>query len=170
MDKLITFVILALSFNAVFMIQAQVYAQNVTVTDDRDDIVTSITALIVAIGTLVGTIGSIIGVVVVFIKNKQTKEIATQIGVGMSTFGQKTVENTDRIRNLTRASVELSPEEARKFLAGKRQDIDQLTESVKRGTEQLKTIEENLPKPTMEKIKMVKNGLPQESFDTRPEA
>lgn len=180
MDKLIIFVILALSFNAAFIVQG--YAQNVTTNttvptgqeveevkeDTTEAVVNSYTALITAIGTLVGTIGSIIGVAVVFIRNKQTKAIAEQVGLGMVTFGQKTVENTDRIRNLTRAGYELSPEEAKTFLVQHKQGADQLTESVKKGTEQLEIIKENLPQTTTTKINALGKTLPTESFETKP--
>jgi UPF0716 family protein affecting phage T7 exclusion len=175
MDKLIVFVILALSFNGAFMLQ--VFAQNVTIPeqevkevkeDSAEAVVNSYTALITAVGTLVGTIGSIIGVAVVFIRNKQTKAIAEQVGLGMVTFGQKTVENTDRIRNLTRAGYELSPEEAKTFLKQNQQGADQLTESVRKGTEQLQIIKENLPQPTAQKIETLKKTLPHEGFNTEP--
>lgn len=52
------------------------------------------TALITSIGTLVGTIGSIIGVIAVFIRDTRTKALGQQVEVGMVTFRQKTVENT----------------------------------------------------------------------------
>jgi hypothetical protein len=171
MDKLIVFVITALSLNAVMMVQA--YAQNITVVPttvpiNPDATVESYTALIVAIGTMVGTVGSIIGVVAVFIRNKKTREEAQQIGLGMVTFGQKTVENTDRIRNLIKAGYYMSPEEAKKFLEENKMKADQLTESVNVGTEQLEVIKDNMPGSTTAKISAWRKTLPHESFDTKP--
>ena len=58
MDKLIVCVIMALSLNAAITVQA--YAQNTTIdgNDNGNDVVSSYTAFITAIGTLVGTIGA----------------------------------------------------------------------------------------------------------------
>jgi hypothetical protein len=98
--------------------------------DNGNGVVDTYTAFITTIGTLVGTIGSIIGVVVVFIRDTRTKALAQQVGLGMVTFGQKTVENTDRIRNLAKVVYELSPEEAKEFLEQNRMKVEQLTESV----------------------------------------
>lgn len=173
MDKLIIFVIMALSLNAAMMIQA--YAQNAPNAtgpepSDGNDVVEALTALIVAVGTMVGTIGSIIGVVAVFIRDNRTKALTQQVGLGMVTFGQKTVENTDRIRNLARVAYELSPEEAKKFLEQNKMKVEQLAESVNRGTEQLEVIKDNLPGDTTTKISAWRKTLPHEPFDTRPGA
>lgn len=163
---------MALSFNAMFMIQA--FAQNVTVPAPTEDegavVIESYTAFIVAIGTLVGTIGSIIGVIAVFIRNAQTKALTQQVGLGMETFGQKTIENTDRIRKLAKAGYELSPEEAKKFLQDNKMTVDNLTESVVKGVEQLEVIKDNLPGDTTKKISAWKKTLPSESFETKPVA
>jgi hypothetical protein len=167
MDKLIVCVIMALSLNAAMTVQA--YAQNATI-DGNVNVVSAYTAFITAIGTLVGTIGSIIGVAVVFIRDTRTKALAQQVGLGMVTFGQKTVENTDRIRNLTKAAYELSPEEAKTFLEQNRMKVEQLTESVNKGTQQLEVIKDNLPGDTTAKISAWRITLPHEPFDTRPGA
>lgn len=170
MDKLIVCVIMALSLNAVITVQA--YAQNTTLdgNDNGNDVVSTYTAFITAIGTLVGTIGSIIGVAVVFIRDTRTKALAQQVGLGMVTFGQKTVENTDRIRNLTKVAYEHLPGEAQTFLNQNRMKVEQLTESVNKGSAQLDVIKDNLPGDTTAKISAWKNTLPHESFDTRPGA
>jgi hypothetical protein len=160
---------MVLSFNAIFMIQA--YAQNTTIPVPADEgavVIESYTALIVAIGTMVGTIGSIIGVIAVFIRNTQTKALAQQVGLGMETFGQKTIENTDRIRKLAKAGYELSPEEGKKFLKDHKVDAEHLTESVKKGVEQLEVIKDNIPGDTTKKIASWKKTLPTETFDTKP--
>ena len=164
------FVIMALSLNAIITVQA--YAQNETLggNDNGNDVVSTYTAFITAIGTLVGTIGSIIGVAVVFIRDTRTKALAQQVGLGMVTFGQKTVENTDRIRNLTKVTYENLPGEAKTFLEQNRMKVEQLTESVNRGSEQLEVIKDNLPGDTTAKISAWRNTLPRESFDTRPGA
>ena len=125
------------------------------------------TALITSIGTLVGTIGSIIGVIAVFIRDTRTKALAQQVGVGMVTFGQKTVENTDRIRNLTRATYQFSPE-VRKFLEDNRLKVEQLAESVNIGNDQLDFIKDNIPGDTTAKIRKLQKDLPTESYETRP--
>jgi hypothetical protein len=170
MDKLIVFVIMALSLNAAVTVQA--YAQNVTSdgNDNGNDVVSSYTAFVTAIGTLVGTIGSIIGVAVVFIRDTRTKALAQQVGLGMVTFGQKSVENTDRIRNLAKVAYELSPEEAKTFLEENRMKVEQLTESVNKGSAQLEVIKDNLPGDTTAKISAWQKTLPHEQFDTRPGA
>jgi hypothetical protein len=170
MDKLIVCVIIALSLNAAITVQA--YAQNATIdrNDDGSDIVSTYTAFITAIGTLVGTIGSIIGVALVFIRDTRTKALAQQVGLGMVTFGQKTVENTDRIKNLTKAAYDQLPEEAKTFLEENRMKVEHLTESVNRGSEQLEVIKDNLPGDTTAKISAWRKTLPHEPFDTRPGA
>jgi hypothetical protein len=170
MDKLIVCVIMALSLNAAITVQA--YAQNATIdgNDNGNDVVNTYTAFITAIGTLVGTIGSIIGVAVVFIRDTRTKALAQQVGLGMVTFGQKTVENTDRIRNLTKAAYEQLPEEAKTFLEQNNMKVEHLTESVNRGSAQLEVIKDNLPGDTTAKISAWRKTLPHESFDTRPGA
>lgn len=173
MDKLIALIIIVLSFSAILNLQA--FAQNVTFTepvateeDTADAMAASITALITSAGTLIGTIGSIIGVIIVFIRDGRTKQLAQQIGVGMVTFGQKTNEANDRIYKLTKAGYTMSPEEAKKFLADNKMKVDQLAESVNKGNEQLQVIKDNLPGDTTAKISKVQKGLPTESFDTRP--
>jgi hypothetical protein len=178
MDKLIMFVIVALSLNAALMVQA--YATTTVlntsgpapsdVNDNGSDVVSTYTAFVTAIGTLVGTIGSIIGVAVVFIRDTKTKALAQQVGLGMVTFGQKTVENTDRIRNLAKVAYDLSPEEAKQFLEQNRMKMEQLTESVNRGSEQLEVIKDNMPGDTTAKISAWRKTLPHEPFDTRPGA
>ena len=163
------FVIIALSLNGVMTVQA--YAQNTTSdrNDNGNDVVSTYTAFITAIGTLVGTIGSIIGVVVVFIRGTRTKAMAQQVGLGMVTFGQKTVENTERIRNLTKAAYEHLPQ-AKTFLEENRMKVEQLTESVIKGSAQLDVIKDNLPGDTTAKISAWKMTLPHETYDTRPGA
>ena len=161
---------MALSLNALITVQA--YAQNATLdgSDNGNDVVSTYTAFITAIGTLVGTIGSIIGVAVVFIRDTRTKALAQQVGLGMVTFGQKSVENTDRIRNLTKVAYEVLPVEAKTFLEQNRMKVEQLTESVNRGSEQLEVIKDNLPGDTTAKISAWRRTLPHEPFDTRPGA
>ena len=160
---------MALSLNGVITVQA--YAQNATIdrNGNENDIVSTYMAFITAIGTLVGTIGSIIGVVVVFIRDTRTKALAQQVGLGMVTFGQKTVENTDRIRNLTKAAYEHLPQ-AKTFLEENRMKVEQLTESVNKGSEQLEVIKDNLPGDTTAKISAWKITLPRKTYDTRPDA
>ena len=178
MDKLIVFVIVALSLNAALVVQAYATTTVLNVTgpaptdgnDNGSDVVSTYTAFVTAIGTLVGTIGSIIGVAVVFIRDTRTKALAQQVGLGMVTFGQKTVENTDRIRNLAKVAYELSPEESKKFLEQNRMKVEQLTESVNRGSEQLEVIKDNIPGDTTAKISAWRKTLPHEPFDTRPGA
>jgi hypothetical protein len=172
MDRLVVFVIMALSFNAVFMIQA--YAQNITAPETENEnenevvVIEAYTGFFVAIGTMVGTIGSILGVVAVFIKNKNTRDLAQQVGWGMSIFGQKSVENVDRIRSLVKAAYELGPEEGRNFLQERRVDAQHLTESIMKGNAQLDYIMNNLPGNTTKKINIWKEKLPTESFETKP--
>jgi hypothetical protein len=175
MDKLIIFVIMLLSLSAAMWVQAQVYAQNQSATIipavvpvNPEATANAYTALITSIGTLVGTIGSIIGVIAVFIRDTRTKALAQQVGVGMVTFGQKTVENTDRIRNLTRATYQLSPDEVKKFLEDNRLKVEQLAESVNIGNDQLDFIKDNIPGDTTAKIRKLQKDLPTESYETRP--
>jgi hypothetical protein len=80
------------------------------------------------------------------------------------------VENADRIRNLAKVAYELSPEEAKTFLEENRMKVEQLTESVNKGSAQLEVIKDNLPGDTTAKISAWRNTLPHESFDTRPGA
>jgi hypothetical protein len=175
MDKLIILVIMVLSLSAAMWVQAQVYAQNQSATIipavvpvNPEATADAYTALITSIGTLVGTIGSIIGVIAVFIRDTRTKALAQQVGVGMVTFGQKTVENTDRIRNLTRATYQFSPDEVKKFLEDNRLKVEQLAESVNIGNDQLDFIKDNIPGDTTAKIRKLQKDLPTESYETRP--
>ncbi len=171
METLTKLVIMAICFMALFNISA--YAQNVTVvqpnsTEDVNEIVGSYLGLLGQIATAIGTIGTIIGVVAVWIKDKRTREVATQIGAGMSTFGQKTVEVLDKNRLLAHAFYNLSPEEAKKFLAENKADAGSLAESVKYGNEQLQTIEDQIGGKTITNIRAIKRTLPKEPFETRP--
>jgi hypothetical protein len=175
MDKLIIFVIMLLSLSAAMWVQAQVYAQNQSATIipavvpvNPEATANAYTVLITSIGTLVGTIGSIIGVIAVFIRDTRTKALAQQVGVGMVTFGQKTVENTDRIRNLTRATYQFSSDEVKKFLEDNRLKVEQLAESVNIGNDQLDFIKDNIPGDTTAKIRKLQKDLPTESYETRP--
>jgi hypothetical protein len=175
MDKLIIFVIMVLSLSAAMWVQAQVYAQNQSATIipavvpvNPEATADAYTALITSIGTLVGTIGSIIGVIAVFIRDTRTKALAQHVGLGMVTFGQKTVENTDRIRNLTRATYQLSPDEVKGFLEDNRLKVEQLAESVNKGNDQLQFIKDIIPGDTTAKIRKLQKTLPTESFETRP--
>lgn len=134
----------------------------------QQEIIDSYLGLIGGIATAIGTIGSIIGVIAVWIKDKRTKEIATQVGVGMSTFGQKTVEILDKNKALAQAVYNMAPEEGKKLLKDKKADVDSLTESVRYGNEQLKTIEEQIGGKTINNIRAIKRTLPKEPYETRP--
>lgn len=166
MDKLTALVIIAISFMALYNVSA--WAQNVTVVQPTgQQIVESYTGLIGGIATAIGTIGSIIGVIVVFIKDRRTREIGTQIGVGMSTFGQKTGEILDKNAKLAEAFYKMAPEDVKKFLIEHKADATSLSESVRANNEQLKTIEEQIGGKEITQIRTIKRALPHESFDTR---
>ena len=82
------------------------------------------------------------------------------------THGQE-LENILKISR--KAAYDHLPQ-AKTFLEENRMKVEQLTESVNKGSEQLEVIKDNLPGDTTAKISAWKITLPRKTYDTRPDA
>ena len=111
----------------------------------------SLTELIVASGALLATVGGVITAVVALIKSKHAGaeshkaiQISDSIGQYATTFGQKTVEQEERIKNIGQAIITLSPD-TKKFLEIHKMSIDQLIRLAEKSREQLEILDKNIP-------------------------
>jgi hypothetical protein len=109
--------------------------------------------LIKEIGITVGVIGGIIASVAAIAKNRTTsKEVhqvadnAIKIGQYATAFGQKTVEQEERMKTIAEAVIELSPNDLKKFLAENKVTAQEYTHTVKAARQQLEILDAEIPK------------------------
>ena len=77
-------------------------------------IANSITALITSIGSLAVTVGTVIGLVFTFLKARdahgmttRAENIGIKVGQYATAFGEKTIENKENIKNITRGDIRI---------------------------------------------------------------
>ena len=121
-------------------------------------------ALLETVAVLVIAIGGIVSGVAGFMKAGRAKDFAIAAGQASQVYGQKAVEAKDRVKGVVDALYQLTPEEQKKVLDKTIVPMSQITEEVRKGTEQVNKIDDLFPEFQASKIA----DLPRESFDTRP--
>lgn len=109
--------------------------------------------LIKEVGITVGVVGTIIASVAALIKNRSTDhrvdnvaDEAIKAGQYMTAFGQKTVEQEEKMKIVGEALIKLSPDELKSFLANNRVTAEELTHQARVAREQLEILESQIPK------------------------
>lgn len=123
----------------------------------------SATDLIIAVTGLVAAIGGILAGVAGFMKAGKAKDFATTAGQVAQMANQKAVESKDRIKSTLNAVYELTPEDKKAVLKELIPKMDQLTEEVVKGTQQVNIIKEQIPEFDANKL-----NVPREKFRTEP--
>ena len=122
--------------------------QIVTSTD-----VSAYVELIKELGLTAGILGGIIAGVAGMVKarssNVKVDNVAEEFikaGQYMTAFGQKTVEQEERMQIIGEALVKLSPDELKKFLAANRVTVEELTENARVARQQLEILDAQIPR------------------------
>lgn len=128
--------------------------------------ITAYTELITELGILAGVIGGIVTGVAGLVKakssNAKVDNVAEEFikgGQYMTAFGQKVVEQEQRIQTIGEALVKLSPEEVKEWLAANRVTVEELREHAKVARQQLEILDAQIPREA--KANLIKN-LPRE--------
>lgn len=128
--------------------------------------ITPYTELITELGLLAGVIGGIItgiaGLVKAKSSNNKVDNVADEFikaGQYLTTMGQKTVEQEQRIQTIGEALVKLSPDEIKEWLASNSVTVDELREHAKVARQQLEILDSQIPREA--KANLIKN-LPRE--------
>lgn len=109
--------------------------------------------LIKELGLTAGIIGGIIAGVAGMVKAKSSNakvdnvaEEFIKAGQYMTAFGQKTVEQEERMQIIGEALYKLSPQELQKFLSANRVTVEELSEHARVARQQLEILDSQLPR------------------------